>query len=154
MSKSIFMGTVAGVMFLIGMMILGTAEAGSNNYERALAECKALGSAGNSDACDNPILKQGPNHWVNPGHGSGNIGSCSKDGKFCWNIQIGEQNHWGFPIEYYGRRAARLIADGQIEWANMTHSGVMYLGVGSRYDNRPFDCKINVSRRQYHCQSH
>jgi len=154
MSKSIFMGTVAGVMFLIGMMILGTAEAGSNNYERALAECKALGSSGNSDACDNPILKQGPNHWVNPGHGSGNIGSCSKDGKFCWNIQIGEQNHWGFPIEYYGRRAARLIADGQIEWANMTHSGVMYLGVWSRYDNRPFDCKINVQRRQYHCQSH
>ena len=154
MSKSIFMGTVAGVMFLVSMMILGTAEAGSNNYERALAECKALGSSGNSDAGDNPILKQGPNHWVNPGHGSGNIGSCSKDGKFCWNIQIGEQNHWGFPIEYYGRRAARLIADGQIEWANMTHSGVMYLGVWSRYDNRPFDCKINVSRRQYHCQSH
>ena len=154
MSKSIFMGTIAGVMFLVSMMILGTAEAGSNNYERALAECKALGSSGTSDACDNPILKQGPNHWVNPNHGSGNIGSCSKDGKFCWNIQIGEQNHWGFPIEYYGRRAARLIADGQIEWANMTHSGVMYLGVWSRYDNRPFDCKINVQRRQYHCQSH
>ena len=50
MSKSIFMGTIAGVMFLVSMMILGTAEAGSNNYERALAECKALGSSGTSDA--------------------------------------------------------------------------------------------------------
>ena len=140
MSKSIFMGTIAGVMFLIGMMFLASADAGDR-----------LGTAGtgNTHAAD-----VGTNHWNNPNQGNGSIGNCSKDGKFCWNIQIGEQNHWGFPIEYYGRRAARLIADGQIEWANMTHSGVMYLGVWARSDNRPFDCKFNVSRRQYHCQSH
>ena len=45
-------------------------------------------------------------------------------------------------------------ADGQIEWANMTRYGVLYLGVWSRYDNRPFDCTVDVQRRRYHCQSH
>ena len=133
-----FMGVAAGVLFLVSMLILGTADAGDR-----------LGTAGtgNTHAAD-----AGQNHWNNPNN---SIGNCSKDGKFCWNIQIGnDQNHWGFPIEYYGNRARRLIADGQIEWANMNHYGVLYLGVWSRYDNRPFDCTVNVQRRKYHCQSH
>ena len=135
------MGVFAGMMFLMSMVFLASAEAG-----------QALGTAGDGQThAHDDMYNNQPNQWVNPNNSFGN---CSKDGKFCWNIQMGEQNHWGFPIEYYGRRAARLIADGQIEWANMTHSGVMYLGVWSRYDNRPFDCKINVQRRQYHCQSH
>ena len=140
MSKSIFMGTIAGVMFLIGMMFLASADAGDR-----------LGTAGtgNTHAADS-----GQSHWVNPNHGNGSIGNCSKDGKFCWNITIGNENHWGFPIEYYGGRARTLIADGQIEWANMTRYGVLYLGVWSRYDNRPFDCTVDVQRRRYHCQSH
>ena len=145
-------GVIAGVLFLVSMLILGTADADnwSNNPARAKAECDAMGG----HACENPILKQSPNHWVNPNHGNGSIGNCSKDGKFCWNITIGNENHWGFPIEYYGGRARTLIADGQIEWANMTRYGVLYLGVWSRYDNRPFDCTVDVQRRRYHCQSH
>ena len=145
-------GVIAGVLFLVSMLILGTADADnwSNNPARAKAECDAMGG----HACENPILKQSPNQWVNPNHGNGSIGNCSKDGKFCWNITIGNQNHWGFPIEYYGNRARSLIADGQIEWANMTRYGILYLGVWSRHDNRPFDCTVNISRRQYHCQSH
>ena len=145
-------GVIAGVLFLVSMLILGTADADnwSNNPARAKAECDAMGG----HACENPILKQSPNHWVNPNHGNGSIGNCSKDGKFCWNITIGNQNHWGFPIEYYGNRARSLIADGQIEWANMTRYGILYLGVWCRHDNRPFDCTVNISRRQYHCQSH
>ena len=141
MSKSIFMGTIAGVMFLIGMMFLASADAGDR-----------LGTAGtgNTHAAD-----VGTNHWNNPNQDNGSIGNCSKDGKFCWNITIGnDQNHWGFPIEYYGGRARTLIADGQIEGANMTRYGVLYLGVWSRYDNRPFDCTVDVQRRRYHCQSH
>ena len=139
-TNSMFMGMVAGVLFLVSMLILGTADAGDR-----------LGTAGtgNTHAADS-----GQSHWVNPNHGNGSIGNCSKDGKFCWNITIGNENHWGFPIEYYGGRARTLIADGQIEWANMTRYGVLYLGVWSRYDNRPFDCTVNVQRRKYHCQSH
>ena len=139
-TNSMFMGMVAGVLFLVSMLILGTADAGDR-----------LGTAGtgNTHAAD-----VGTNHWNNPNHGNGSIGNCSKDGKFCWNITIGNENHWGFPIEYYGQRAARLIADGQIEWANMNRYGVLYLGVWSRYDNRPFDCTVDVQRRRYHCQSH
>ena len=134
-SKSLMMGVFAGMMFLMSMVFLASAEAGDR-----------LGTAGtgNTHAADQ-------NHWNNPNN---SIGNCSKDGKFCWNITIGNQNHWGFPIEYYGNRARRLIADGQIEWANMNHYGVLYLGVWSRYDNRPFDCTVNIPRRQYHCESH
>ena len=141
-TKSLMMGVVAGSMFLMSMMFLATADAGDK---------LGTAGAGQTHAHDDMYNNQ-PNHWVNPNHGS--IGNCSKDGKFCWNIQIGNENHWGFPIEYYGNRARRLIADGRIEWANMNHFGTMYLGVWSRFDNRPFDCTINVSRRQYHCQSH
>jgi len=139
-TSSMFMGVAAGVLFLVSMLILGTADAGDR-----------LGTAGtgNTHAAD-----AGQNHWNNPNHGNGSIGNCSKDGKFCWNITIGNENHWGFPIEYYGGRARTLIADGQIEWANMTRYGVLYLGVWSRYDNRPFDCTVDVQRRRYHCQSH
>ena len=139
-TSSMFMGVAAGVLFLVSMLILGTADAGDR-----------LGTAGtgNTHADD-----AGQNHWNNPNHGNGSIGNCSKDGKFCWNITIGNENHWGFPIEYYGGRARTLIADGQIEWANMTRYGVLYLGVWSRYDNRPFDCTVDVQRRRYHCQSH
>ena len=139
-TSSMFMGVAAGVLFLVSMLILGTADAGDR-----------LGTAGtgNTHAAD-----AGQNHWNNPNHGNGSIGNCSKDGKFCWNITFGNENHWGFPIEYYGGRARTLIADGQIEWANMTRYGVLYLGVWSRYDNRPFDCTVDVQRRRYHCQSH
>ena len=140
-TSSMFMGVAAGVLFLVSMLILGTADAGDR-----------LGTAGtgNTHAAD-----AGQNHWNNPNHGNGSIGNCSKDGKFCWNITFGnDQNHWGFPIEYYGNRARRLIADGEIEWANMNHFGVLYLGVWSRFDNRPFDCTVNIQRRKYHCESH
>ena len=77
-------------------MFLASAEAGDR-----------LGTAGtgNTHAAD-----VGQNHWNNPNN---SIGNCTKDGKFCWNIQIGNEPHWGFPIEYYGNRARRLIADGQ-----------------------------------------
>ena len=129
-------GVVAVVLFVLSMVVLGTADAGDR-----------LGTAGtgNTHAADQ-------NHWVNPNN---SIGKCSKDGKFCWNITFGnDQNHWGFPIEYYGNRARRLIADGEIEWANMNHFGVLYLGVWSRFDNRPFDCTVNIQRRKYHCESH
>ena len=143
-SSSMFMGVAAGVLFLVSMLILGTADAG-----------EALGTAGDGQThAHDDMYNSQPNHWVNPGHGNGSIGKCSKDGKFCWNITIGNEPHWGFPIEYYGNRARRLIADGQIEWANMNHFGVLYLGVWSRFDNRPFDCTVNIQRRQYHCESH
>ena len=139
-TSSMFMGVAAGVLLLVSMLILGTADAGDR-----------LGTAGtgNTHAAD-----AGQNHWNNPNHGNGSIGNCSKEGKFCWNITIGNENHWGFPIEYYGGRARTLIADGQIEWANMTRYGVLYLGVWSRYDNRPFECTVDGQRRRYHCQSH
>ena len=141
-SRQIKTGVIAGVVFMMCILFLATAEAGDR---------LGTAGAGNTHAAD---IQNKPNHWVNPNHG-GSIGNCSKDGKFCWNIQIGnDQNHWGFPIEYYGGRARTLIADGQIEWANMTRYGVLYLGVWSRYDNRPFDCTVDVHRRRYHCQSH
>ena len=135
------MGVLAGMMFLMSMVFLASAEAG-----------QALGTAGDGQThAHDDLYNTQPNHWNNPNN---SIGNCSKDGKFCWNITIGNQNHWGFPIEYYGNRARSLIADGQIEWANMTRYGILYLGVWSRHDNRPFDCTVNISRRQYHCQSH
>ena len=141
-SRQIKTGVIAGVVFMMCILFLATAEAGDR---------LGTAGAGNTHAAD---IQNKPNHWVNPNHG-GSIGNCSKDGKFCWNIQIGnDQNHWGFPIEYYGGRSRTLIADGQIEWANMTRYGVLYLGVWSRYDNRPFDCTVDVQRRRYHCQSH
>ena len=148
-------GVVAAVLFVLSMVVLGTADADnwSNNYARAKAECDAMGG----HACENPILKQGTKHWVNPNHGNGSIGSCSKDGKFCWNITIGNDgyNHYPtFPVEFHGAGARHLIANGQIEFANMNGFGVFYLGVRSSYDGRPYDCTVNVSRRTYHCISH
>ena len=146
-------GIIAAVLFALSMVVLGTAEADnwSNNYARAKAECDSLGG----HACENPILQQGnPKHWVNPNHGddNGSIGGCSDNGKWCWNIQIGNPNHYPtFPVELYGNRARNLIAEGRIEYANMNYRGVMFLGVYSRYHNRYFECEVNVPRRQYHC---
>ena len=77
-------GVIAAVLFVLSMVVLGTADAGNGNR---------LGTAGtgNTHAADQ-------NHWNNPNN---SIGNCSKDGKFCWNITFGnDQNHWGFPIEY------------------------------------------------------
>ena len=159
MNKSnvnVMTGVIAAVLFVLSMMVLSTAEATahgwSKNYEATKAECE---SKANSPACNNPILKRGPKHnWNNPNHGndSGSIGGCSDDGKWCWNIQIGNPNHYPtFPVEYYGNRARNLIAEGRIEYANMNHRGVLFLGVYSRYHNRYFDCEVNVPRRQYHC---
>ena len=147
-------GVVAAVLFVLSMVVLATAEANdwSNNYEATLNECKEIP---NSPACDNPILKRGPNHkWNNPNHGDndGSISGCSDNGKWCWNIQIGNPNHYRpFPIEFYGNRARTLIAEGSIEYANMSYRGVMFLGVYSRYHNRYFECEVNVPRRSYHC---
>jgi len=159
MNKSnvnVMTGVIAAVLFVLSMMVLSTAEATahgwSKNYEATKAECE---SKANSPACNNPILKRGPNHnWNNPNHGNdnGSIGGCSDNGKWCWNIQIGNPNHYPtFPVEYYGNRARNLIAEGRIEYANMNHRGVLFLGVYSRYHNRYFDCEVNVPRRQYHC---
>ena len=126
-SKSIMM---AMVLFIMGFMMLAG----------MVAQAETIGTPGNK--------------WVNPNHGS-SIGDCADDGSWCWNITIGDDEpHWGYPIEYHGQRAKRLIADGRIDWANMNRHRIMYLGVWSRYDNRPFDCTINVSRRHYHCESH
>ena len=129
--KSMMVGVVAGLMFL------ATAEAGQK-----------LGTAGDGQTHAHDDL----NHWNNPNDG-GSIGGCSDNGKWCWNIQIGDGNRYypTFPIELYGNRARRLIADGRIEYANMDHRGVLFLGVFSRYHNRYFDCEVNVPRRQYHC---
>ena len=150
-------GAVAGVLFMLSMVFLATAEAAeangwSKNYEATLMECKTIP---NSPACDNPILKRGATHnWNNPNHGDndGSIGGCSDNGKWCWNIQIGNPNHYRpFPIEFYGNRARTLIAEGRIEYANMSYRGVLFLGVYSRYHNRYFECEVNVPRRSYHC---
>ena len=148
-------GVIAAVLFVLSMIVLSTAEADnwSNNYARAKAECGAMGG----HACENPILQQGTKHWVNPNHGAGSIGSCSKDGKFCWNITIGDggyAHYPTFPVEFHGAGARHLIANGQIEFANMSGYGVFYLGVRSSYDGRRYDCTVNVSRRTYHCITH
>ena len=130
--KLMMVGVVAGLMFL------ATAEAGQK-----------LGTAGDGQTHAHDDL----NHWNNPNDG-GSIGGCSDDGKWCWNIQIGDGNnnyYPTFPLEFYGNRARRLIADGRIEYANMDHRGVLFLGVYSRYHNRYFDCEVSVPRRQYHC---
>ena len=124
------------VSVVVGMLFLATAE--------ARHKAGHLGTSGNNSQ----------NHWNNPNQGDGSIGGCSDDGKWCWNIQIGDgNNHYypTFPLEFYGNRARRLIADGRIEYANMDHRGVLLLGVYSRYHNRYFDCEVNVPRRQYHC---
>ena len=158
MNKSninVMTGVIAAVLFVLSMIVLSTAEADnwSNNYARAKAECDAMGG----HACDNPVLKQGTKHWVNPNHGAGSIGSCSKDGKFCWNITIGDggyAHYPTFPVEFHGAGARHLIANGRIEFANMSGYGVFYLGVRSSYDGRRYDCTVNVPRRSYHCITH
>jgi len=127
---------MVGVMFAMSMGFVATAEA-----------LGTPGDPGTPGAFDN----NSQNHWNNPNQG---IGGCSDDGKWCWNIQIGDGNnnyYPTFPLEFYGNRARRLIADGRIEYANMDHRGVLFLGVFSRYHNRYFDCEVNVPRRQYHC---
>ena len=144
MNKSnvnVMTGVIAVVLFVLSMVVLSTADAGDR-----------LGTAGtgNSHAADQ-------NHWNNPNTGNGSIGSCSKDGKFCWNITIGNDGYTHyptFPVEFHGPGARHLIANGQIEFANMNGFGVFYLGVRSSYDGRPYDCTVNVPRRQYHCVSH
>ena len=141
MNKSnvnVMTGVIAAVLFVLSMMVLSTAEATGTP-----------GDPGTPGAFDNS-----QNHWNNPNQGDGSIGGCSDDGKWCWNIQIGDGNnnyYPTFPIEFYGNRARRLISDGRIEYANMDHRGVLFLGVYSRYHNRYFDCEVSVPRRQYHC---
>ena len=137
-SQAMIVGTAAGIMFLAAMVFLSTTEAADR-----------VGTAG-----DGQTHAADQNHWNNPNHGDGSIGGCSDNGKWCWNIQIGDgNNHYypTFPLEFYGNRAQRLIADGRIEYANMDYRGVLFLGVFSRYHNRYFDCEVNVPRRQYHC---
>ena len=140
MNKSnvnVMTGVIAAVLFVLSMMVLSTAE--------------ALGTPGDCGTPGAAACGITPNHWNNPNPG---IGGCSDDGKWCWNIQIGDGNnnyYPTFPLEFYGNRARRLIADGRIEYANMDHRGVLFLGVYSRYHNRYFDCEVNVPRRQYHC---
>ena len=142
-SQAMIVGTAAGIIFVAAMVFLSTAEAGQK-----------LGTAGDGQthAHDDVYRNSQPNHWNNPNHGDGSIGGCSDNGKWCWNIQIGDGYHAPpFPVDVYGNRARRLIADGRIEYANMNRSGVLFLGVFSRYHNRYFECQVNVPRRQYHC---
>ena len=139
-SQAMIVGTAAGIMFMAAMVFLSTAE--------------ALGTPGDCGTPGAAACGSTQNHWNNPNPGNGSIGGCSDDGKWCWNIQIGDGNnnyYPTFPLEFYGNRAQRLIADGRIEYANMNRHGVLFLGVFSRYHNRYFDCRINVPRRQYHC---
>ena len=143
-SQAMIVGTAAGIIFVAAMVFLSTAEAGQK-----------LGTAGDGQthAHDDMYRNSQPNRWNNPNDG-GSVGGCSDNGKWCWNIQIGNgvNNYYPtFPVEVYGNRAQRLIADGRIEYANMNRSGVLFLGVFSRYHNRYFECQVNVPRRQYHC---
>ena len=145
-------GIIAVVLFALSMVVLSTAEAGQK-----------LGTAGDgvTHAHDDMYNNSKPNHWNNPRNNprnnpndGGSVGGCSDNGKWCWNIQIGNgvNNYYPtFPVEVYGNRARRLIADGRIEYANMNRRGVLFLGVFSRYHNRYFECQVNVPRRQYHC---
>ena len=142
-SQAMIVGAAAGIMFMAAIVFLSTAEAGQK-----------LGTAGDGQthAHDDVYRNSQPNHWNNPNHGDGSIGGCSDNGKWCWNIQIGDRYHAPpLPVDVYGNRARRLIADGRIEYANMNRSGVLFLGVFSRYHNRYFECQVNVPRRQYHC---
>ena len=151
-SQAMIVGAAAGIMFMAAIVFLSTAEAGQK-----------LGTAGDgvTHAHDDMYNNSKPNHWNNPRNNprnnpndGGSVGGCSDNGKWCWNIQIGNgvNNYYPtFPVEVYGNRAQRLIADGRIEYANMNRRGVLFLGVFSRYHNRYFDCEVNVPRRQYHC---
>ena len=151
-SQAMIVGAAAGIMFMAAIVFLSTAEAGQK-----------LGTAGDcvTHAHDDMYNNSKPNHWNNPRNNprnnpndGGSVGGCSDNGKWCWNIQIGNgvNNYYPtFPVEVYGNRARRLIADGRIEYANMNRRGVLFLGVFSRYHNRYFECQVNVPRRQYHC---
>ena len=147
-SQAMIVGAAAGIMFMAAIVFLSTAEAGQK-----------LGTAGDgvTHAHDDMYNNSKPNHWNNPRNNpndGGSVGGCSDNGKWCWNIQIGNgvNNYYPtFPVEVYGNRAQRLIADGRIEYANMNRRGVLFLGVFSRYHNRYFECQVNVPRRQYHC---
>ena len=139
MNKSnvnVMTGVIAAVLFVLSMVVLSTAE--------------ALGTPG-TPGTPGAFNNNSQNHWNIPNPG---IGGCSDDGKWCWNIQIGDGNnnyYPTFPLEFYGNRARRLIADGRIEYGNMNRHGVLFLGVYSRYHNRYFDCEVNVPHRSYHC---
>ena len=151
-SQAMIVGAAAGIMFMAAIVFLSTAEAGQK-----------LGTVGDgvTHAHDDMYNNSKPNHWNNPRNNprnnpndGGSVGGCSDNGKWCWNIQIGNgvNNYYPtFPVEVYGNRAQRLIADGRIEYANMNRRGVLFLGVFSRYHNRYFECQVNVPRRQYHC---
>ena len=151
-SQAMIVGAAVGIMFMAAIVFLSTAEAGQK-----------LGTAGDgvTHAHDDMYNNSKPNHWNNPRNNprnnpndGGSVGGCSDNGKWCWNIQIGNgvNNYYPtFPVEVYGNRAHRLIADGRIEYANMNRRGVLFLGVFSRYHNRYFECQVNVPRRQYHC---
>jgi len=124
-NKSILMGTVAGMLFMLSILFLATAEA------------ETLGTPGT-------------NHY---GGGSNNgIGGCSSDGKWCWNIHIDQPHgHKPWPREVWGRDAIRLMSNSQIVQANMNHYGIMYLGVYDR-DGWHWDCQVNPQRNRYSCR--
>ena len=123
-NKSIMMGTMLGILFMVSMLFLATAEA------------QNLGTPGT-------------NHYGGSHNG---IGGCSKDGKWCWNIHIDQPHgHKPWPREVWGRDAIRLMSNSQIVQANMNHYGIMYLGVYDR-DGWHWDCQVNPQRNRYSCR--
>ena len=122
-NKSVRMGTMLGILFMVSMLFLATAEA------------QNLGPPG-------------PNHYGGSHNG---IGGCSKDGKWCWNIHIDQPHgHKPWPREVWGRDAIRVMSGGQIVHTQMTHYGIIYLGV---YDHAGWhwDCQVNPRRNRYSC---
>ena len=90
-----------------------------------------------------------------PNHIFDGFGGCNKDATWCWNIDINPpfNKHNPQPIELYGSRAKKLIAQGEIFQAELSPYGVFYISVHSYRYRREFDCTVNVTRRSYHCVS-
>ena len=84
-------------------------------------------------------------------HYGDGIGGCSKDGKWCWNIQIDQPHgHKPWPRSLHGRDAIRMMSNGKIVHTEMTHYGILYLGVYD-HDGWHWDCQVNPRRGGYSC---
>ena len=99
------------------------------------------------------VAAAGPQTGTAPNHIFDGFGGCNKDATWCWNIDINPpfNKHNPQPIELYGSRAKKLIAQGEIFQAELSPYGVFYLGVHSYRYRREFNCTVNVTRRSYHC---
>ena len=137
-----------GVGILMFTLVMSVASAYTNLENATPEELRKFCEMGVTGACpgSNPIGTR-QNHVV-PG-----FGGCNKDATWCWNIDINPpfNKHNPQPIELYGSRAKKLIAQGEIFQAELSPYGVFYLGVHSYRYRREFNCTVNVTRRSYHC---